>query len=327
MRRIKSKLKEALKKFVTYSGGVLISKEVYSLMLAQRNAACKYLLENIGFFGGVGMTGVVFSKDRPMQLFALLESYSIHVRSASPLKVIFNASSQEHRDGYQEVRSYFSESHFGIDFIQQDDSFKEILLRAIKDIKTKTIFFLVDDIIFTGDVDFSRLSNIDPLKFIFSLRLGSNIQKSYTTGVVERPPRLLTSMLGADIYEFKWFEMGNEWSDPWSLDGNFLSTSEVLLITQISSFSAPNSYEVALKTFNDFVSKRKGMCFENSKILNLPINKVQTEINNQSGNISTQFLLQQWQLGNKIDITDFNGYISSSPHEEHRIKFVRRLEA
>ena len=327
MRFIKSKLKEIIKKFVTYRGAVLIPKQVYSLLLEQRNASFKRLLENFKFCDSVGMTGIIFSKDRPTQLFALLESYSIHARSASPLKVIFNATSQDHREAYHEIRSYFSGPHFRIEFIEQDDSFKEILLRVINKIKTKTIFFLVDDIVFTGDVDFNRLSNIDPLKFIFSLRLGSNIQKSYTTGLVESPPRLMSSMLGVGIYEFEWFERANEWSDPWSLDGNFLSTSEVLLITQISSFSAPNSYEVALKAFNDFVVKRKGMCFENSKILNLPINKVQTEINNQSGNISTQFLLEQWQLGNKIDITDFNGYISSSPHEEHYIKFARRFEA
>ncbi|MBT8573844.1 hypothetical protein G6699_09745 [Polynucleobacter paneuropaeus] len=324
-----SNLKAVLRFLASYSGAILISKTIYDNIVAQRNSAVHALLSSADANYTIGLTGIVFSKDRSIQLFALLETYCLHVKAPAPLKVIYDVSNSNHRQAYDHLQSHFLSLglSFNIEFIEQSDSFKNTLIQVLGTVQTRTTFFLVDDIIFTGDVDFEPLSQADPLQTIIALRLGSNIKKSYTTSRYENPPYLLPSSIGCNIFEFKWFERGNEWSDPWSLDGNFLPTSELVTITKISSFLAPNSYEIALKTFNDFISGRKGACFGASKILNLPINKVQSEINNQSGDISPEFLLDMWEAGLKIDISKFYNYSPTAPHEEHQINFVSRLEA
>ena len=67
-----------------------------------------------------------------------------------------------------------------------------------------------------------------------------------------------------------------------------------------------------------------GYCFAQSKILNLAINRVQNEIKNQSGEITPQFLLEQWNKGLKMDRSMFDSYTPISPHEEHVIQFRSR---
>ena len=106
-----------------------------------------------------------------------------------------------------------------------------------------------------------------------------------------------------------------------------LNTLEVLLISNCSDFKAPNSYEIALKAFNDIVISRKGLCFNESKILNLPINRVQNEVNNISGNISVDFLLDKWNQGYCLDTSILKGHVPLSVHEDHPVKFIKRTDA
>ncbi len=324
---VKNYMKDFLNKLTGFFGGMLISKEIHSQILFQRSSAVTALLKNQPTILHDGVTGIIFSKDRAIQLFALLETMFLNVTSPPSIKVIYCASTKDQKNAYLEVESLCLKKQFDINFIQEVSSFKGTLLSVLRSVSTRTTFFLVDDILFVKPVSFDCLSSIDPLNYVLSLRLGKNLKKSYTTGRRETPPKFISSTMNSNLNEFEWFEKGNEWSDPWSVDGNFFSTKELILISELSNFSGPNTYEIALKTFNDFMSDRKGLCFETSRILNLPINKVQAEVDNKSGEISTQFLLEKWRLGLKIDIAPFFDFTPSAPHEEHPISFVRRLEA
>lgn len=322
-----SYIKEFFKKSANFFGGVLVSNDIYKQILFQRNSSISALLNKNSASLAEGVTGVIFSKDRPIQLFALLETMCLNVKSQLPVKVIYFASNELQKKAYLEVESFFQELFFDINFVSEDGSFKKTLIDVLDSVSTRSIFFLVDDILFIKPVDFDIISKVDPLKFIVSLRLGGNLKKSYTTGKKESPPKFIPAVFNLDLNQFEWFEKGNEWSDPWSVDGNVFSTKEVFLISQMSNFTGPNSYEIALKTFNDFLLSRQGLCFDTSRIINLPINKVQTEVKNKSGDVSAEFLLEIWWSGFKIDTSPFLNYIPQSPHEEHPIFFVKRFEA
>jgi hypothetical protein len=123
---------------------------------------------------------------------------------------------------------------------------------------------------------------------------------------------------------FNGFEQGNEWSDPWSVDGQVLATAEVRVLTRLSEFEAPNTYETALKLFNDMARGRKGLCLRESAILNIPLNRVQTEVGNISGSVSPQFLLDQWNKGMMLDTAMFATHLPRAPHEEHPVRFIPR---
>lgn len=306
-------------------GGVLLSKRVYKNLIQQRDSACDDLIKVELLKHKRGISIVVFSKDRAIQLHAFIRSYANNVEGNYPVQVIYFTSSEKHQKSYDELNHYCINKKLNINFIRERNSFKETLLGVLETIDMSNIVFFVDDIIFLNSLDIEQLNSIDSQSYILSLRHSPYLRKNYTANIDQLPPKLYPSNLSRDLLEFKWFMAGNEWSDPWSLDGQVLSTAEVKILTRISEFFGPNTYEAALKSFGYLAKKKAGLCYKNSKIMNMPINRVQTEYHNRSGQVSVDFLLGQWNSGLAIDIKRFAGYIPQAPHEEHELIFEKRL--
>lgn len=305
-------------------GGVLLSRRNYNELLSQRARAVRELCELETAHLRHGLTGIVLSKDRALQLYALLQTYAKFVKKPVSLFVIYNASNIPHAKAYAEVETAFRSSSLKLTFVCDKDSFRESLLDVLKEVDTRNILFLVDDIIFIRPLDLDVASSVDPFRTILSLRHSPHLRRSYTSAVSQLPPDFLPAPDDQNLLVFKWFEKGNEWSDPWSLDGQVLSTAEVRVLSRLCDFKAPNTYEAALKSFGDTVKGRNGMCYGESKILNLPINRVQDEVENISGNVSPEFLLEQWNNGLMLDTSMFDTYVPSSTHEEHPVRFTNR---
>ena len=315
-----------LKIVANYFGAVLLSKMTYEIVLNQRKALFDLLLSNSKDELISGTACIIFSKDRPMQLYALLDSYFRYVYNPIPITVIYSNKNKSQKDAYSDVIKYFKKSQTKIDFINETKSFKEVFLQKLSKIREEKILFLVDDIIFIKPVDFNNFKKINTKTHILSLRHSPFLRKSFPTNTYHSPPSFKKCRFCDALLEFDWFESGGEWSDPWSLDGQLLNTSEVLLISNASNFKAPNSFEIALKAFNDIVIGRKGLCFNESKILNLPMNRVQNEVNNISSNISVDFLLDKWNQGYCIDTSIFRDHVPLSTHEDHPITFIKRID-
>ncbi len=319
--------KNILKVIANYFGAVLISKVTYEKVLNQRKALFDLLLSNSKDDLISGTACIIFSKDRPMQLYGLLDSYFRYVSNPIPITVMYSCKDKIQKEAYSDVIKFFKKNQIKIDFINETKSFKEVLLETLSKIREDKILFLVDDIVFINQVDFDNFKKIDSKTHVLSLRHSPFLRKSFTTNTYHSPPSFKKFRFSDELLEFDWFESGGEWSDPWSLDGQLLNTSEVLLISNCSDYKAPNSYEIALKAFNDIVISRKGLCFNQSKILNLPINRVQNEVNNISGNITVDFLLDKWNQGYCIDTSIFSGHLPLSTHEDHPVKFIKRTDA
>jgi hypothetical protein len=316
--------KVAARRIAGFAGGVLLSKKIYQQMLLQRRNATDILIEKERAKLHPGLACLVFSKDRPLQLFSLLHTYFENVKNPAPVTVIYDASTQEYANAYFEVSQLFSHKSITVTFIKEAGNFRDTLIEELDKIEVESLFFLVDDIVFIRPVDLAVIKELDPLKQVLSLRHSPQLRRSYTGNANVSPPTFSDYHPSPELVSFKWFEREYEWSDPWSLDGHVLSTAEVKVMTLISNFKAPNSYEVALKAFNDFAANRDGYCFRESKILNLPINRVQNEIPNLSGSISCAYLMEQWNLGMMIDTQMFSHHTPISPHEEHVIQLKRR---
>ncbi|MDO8652451.1 MAG: hypothetical protein Q7R66_09700 [Undibacterium sp.] len=324
MRMFVNTVKEIARRMVGHAGGVLLSKKIYQQVLLQRrNAAdCLAAIESAKLRPGLAC--IVFSKDRPLQLYSLLHSYFEKVRSPVPVTVIYDVSDEAFARAYQEVSESFVGREVSVTFVRELNGFRESLLQELQKIEVQSVFFLVDDIVFIRPLDLDWAKKLNPQEFVLSLRHSPHLRRSYTGNAKVAPPMFSNVSFAAGLLSFKWFECGYEWSDPWSVDGQVLSTAEVRVLTRISEFKAPNSYEVALKAFNDMAEKRLGLCYTESKILNLPINRVQSEISNLSGNISCAYLLEQWNQGLMLDTQMFDNHIPVSPHEVHAVQFKMR---
>jgi hypothetical protein len=316
--------KDLARRLFGYAGGILISKKIYRQILLQRKNALEGLVELERAKLRSGLACVVFSKDRPLQLFTLLHTYFDKVQNPAPITVIYDASNPSYADAYLEIAKDFACRAVSVSFVKETGNFRECLIQTLDKIDVSALFFLVDDIVFIRPLDLSLVRRVSPSGAVLSLRHSPHLQRSYTCNAKVNPPRFVDTNLSPELVSFNWFERGYEWSAPWSVDGHVLSTAEVRVMARISEFKAPNSFEVALNAFNDLAENRIGICFKESKILNLPINRVQEEVRNLSGSVSCEYLLDEWNNGMMIDTQMFDNHTPISPHEEHLIKLKSR---
>lgn len=270
--------------------------------------------------------GIVFSKDRALQLHALLCSYCEQVASPAPLSILYQASTPAHQRAYEELTEIFPHQFL---FIKQssNQSFRDDLIKLLESASAPRIFFLVDDILFTGKVDIADFAKFDTDKVVPSWRMGLNLQKCYTQQK-EQPLPELTFFPGSeeDKIFWKWEQGLYDWCYPLSVDGHFFSTAEITVMTRLIQFSAPNSYEDQLQKFRRFFLIRLGAGYQKSRMVNVPCNKVQKEIKNVCGSMHQDFLLEQWRKGYQIDYRKLYGFSNESAHQEIPFTFVSRTE-
>ena len=296
----------------------------YLQIISQRDEAISRLVKTEEIKLNHGLVGVVFSRDRALQLYTLLQTYYAKVKDPVPLYVVYSASSNAHLESYNEIYIALQLGACNITLIKEQEGFRTTLLKLLHEISSKNIFFLVDDNVFIRDTDLSVAKQIDPLCSILSLRHSPHLRRSYTANAELCLPKFMPAKEGLGLLKFNWFEQNFEWSDPWSLDGQVFSTAEVRVLASVSDFKAPNTFESALKSFNSLCKSRYGLCYNESKIVNLPINCVQTEVSNLSGDISTDYLLKCWNDGLTFDTLPLEKHIPRSTHEEHALGFVKR---
>jgi hypothetical protein len=268
--------------------------------------------------------GIVFSKDRALQLHALLCSYSEKVTTPVPLHILYYASTPLHQRAYDEITQIFSDK---VSFTRQSFkvSFKDDLVTLLESVQSQKVFFLVDDVLFINKFDVREFAKLDTDKIVPSLRMGLNLKKCYTIQK-EQPLPELVSYAGSDedrIF-WRWSQGVHDWSYPLSVDGHFFSTQEITAITKLIDFSAPNTYEDQLQKFRPFFVIRLGAGYKKSKIVNIPCNKVQRVNKNIHGDIHQDFLLEQWMKGYQMDYRSLYGFSNVSAHQEIPFTFIKR---
>jgi len=272
-----------------------------------------------------GFTCVIFSKDRALQLYALLESMQMYTSFNYRIIILFKASNVENKTSYHELISESKIFSLNIKWVEEIEDFKNNLLSILNQVNTKRIFFLTDDDIFIDKFNFASCKKFACDKFIFSLRHSKNITKSYNEKKIINSPKFLKSLVNNKFLEFKWFEGSGEWSDPWSVNGHIYCLNEIKILSEILTYSGPNSYEASLKLLNFLMANKVGVCCVQSKIVNIPINITQSEWKNRSGNLSVTHYLSAWKKGKKLNILGLKGHNPRSTHEIHKLPFINRV--
>lgn len=267
------------------------------------------------------ISAVVFSKDRAMQLHALLNSYFETKVGECEIVVIYKSSTEAHKQAYEEVANIFGTK---IKFVEQGKyaGFRECLEQTVSLLPKGKMFLLVDDIVFTETVDYHFLASLDVSDTVFSLRMGEHLNYSYVVDSSQPLPKTVEVKDG--YLTWQWSEGKLDWGYPLSVDGHIFSTSEVLLWIKYLEFSSPSSFEMALQKLKHIYRNKLGMSFRKSRIVNIPANKVQDEINNLHGAIHQEDLLQKWFDGLAIDHTQFRGWKNRSVHQEANFVYMKR---
>lgn len=265
---------------------------------------------------------IIFSKDRPMQLFALIESFLDNCEDATSIdKYVIYKESEEFGGAYEDVIR-LSGPEFK--FIKEEN-FQNELSSLVSSDKKDYITFLVDDIIFRDTFKMSDcIGYMDSHKecFTFSLRLGRGVTYCYPTCNHQVEPKF-TEENG--ILSFMHHGADGDWGYPFSLDGNIFRIDEFIRYFAYSSQKSPNALESSLSTNKGFVLSRTSACFESAKLFNNPDNRVQDDFKNRTETQDNyRALIKTWGDGYKIDTKKLHHVKNDSCHYPVRFEFIKR---
>ncbi|MBR8838294.1 MAG: glycosyltransferase family 4 protein [Stigonema ocellatum SAG 48.90 = DSM 106950] len=258
---------------------------------------------------------VIFSKDRACQLELLLRSFKKYFTEWEHAEktVVYKTDNHTLAQGYQLCQKLHPEFHY---VSESATPFKQGTLNAINEDNALTMF-LVDDIVFKEkfsllEPEFQQFSN-DLEILCLSLRLHSGVNYCYATNHHVSVPQFRED--GA----WQWIGAEGDWGYPMSLDGNIFSTPIIKFITENIQFYNPNTFEALMAMNSKFLDNTPFMlCYkENSKLLNIPANKVQDMFPARFGNLVTpEELNQRFLNGERILIEPFLGQKYNAVHVE-----------
>jgi len=270
------------------------------------------------------ITSIIFSKDRPLQLDLCLDGIKKNFKDSIQNIVIHNNSEQ-----FDEAHQILQQEHQDVEFWRQSDSLFKDVFHAVTSAKNNLVCFFTDDDIFYApfmceSYDFLKDPNISCL----SLRMGLNIgERSHDGRTVQD---LCRQAWQTDNGMIAWPKTihgyGSYWSYDLSLDGHIYKKSSMLEMMDELCFIQPrynwaNTPNVLESTIQRFWTNGPNFIFapENSVVVNSPNNRVQKTHKNKSGEVhdySSEFLLDKYKSGSRIDLDTLDFSDIKCPHTE-----------
>ncbi|MBD2771528.1 glycosyltransferase family 4 protein [Iningainema tapete] len=265
---------------------------------------------------------VIFSKDRACQLELLLRSFKKYFTEWEQAEktVIYKAEHHTLEQGYQLCQKLHPEFSY---VSESSTPFKQATSNAINENNALTMF-LVDDIVFKEqfslqDPEFKQFSN--DLKILcLSLRLYPKVNYCYVINRHVSVPQFREDGV------WRWVDSEGDWGYPMSLDGNIFSTPIIQCLTENLQFYNPNSFEILMARNAKYLENTPFMlCYqENSKLLNIPANKVQDTCPARFGNLITpEELNQRFLNGERILLEPFIYQQNNAVHVELPYNFEK----
>ena len=261
--------------------------------------------------------GVLFSKDRAMQLCAAIESFYLHCSDSDQigLFVLYKASDSRHACQYDRLRTHFP----CVSFIEESD-FRRQLLDMIA--RFDYVLFMVDDIMFVR-----RISLADVVRSLednagaigFSLRLGTNTVHCYS----HNAPQILPSFdtVGNGVLGFDWTKAQYDFGYPLELSSSVYRVRDIHDLLGQIQFGNPNTLEASMAANVHLYAQARSrlLCFESSVAFCNPINMVQSTFSNRCGSdgrFTPERLAGMFDQGLRIDVEKNSGFVPDSCHQE-----------
>lgn len=274
---------------------------------------------------------IIFSYDRPMQFYALLESIEKYMTGLDEIHVLYRTSSDRMENAYKTCFDSFAK--LNLKPVRQDHEtasnvFKPMLMTCLRSTCNDHVIFAVDDIIVKDYVNLSECINClnQTDAYGFYLRLGKNITECYTEGI--QTPVPTHRQVANDTYAFEFRNGKGDWGYPCSVDMTLYKKSNIVEQINRVDFHCPNRFEGnwhVNEWFHNPVKNKTGLFFENSKIINVPLNTVNHEVLSRNMNVSSNYLLEKFENGARINISPLFQIKNSAPHTEVALQYTESL--
>ena len=269
---------------------------------------------------------VVFSCDRPLQLYALLESVQQYARGLAEQHVIYRATDLKFEKGYAIVSQAFPSIQFHKQGANPRADFKPLTITAAFDSPSPYIVFAVDDIVVKDTIDFSECAQALETygAYGFYLRLGKNLTQCYSWGSrAQAIPQLQHE--ADDIVSWHFNQGQFDWGYPHTVDMTVYRKKDIESDLKAMMYQTPNSFEDVWNMRSRAIMGKRGVCYIASKIVNMPLNRVQHEYSNRAMNeYSARDLLALFMSGKKMDITPLKCIDNKAAHMEYSPTFILR---
>ena len=263
---------------------------------------------------------VVFSYNRPLQLYAFLESARTNIQNLHRLYVIYRVDNEHYEEGYGKVKKDFSD----VIYIKQTfeppyEDFAPLVLKAAFDNQLSTaryIAFALDDNVVRDTIDMKEAVSLmkQTGAYGFYFRLGSHVN--------ECPEKAIPIQDNVFAWQFSIGE--GEWACPNSVNMTLFKKEEIYPYFLCMKFHNPNILQELWNEHADL--SRVGLYYTRSKVVNLPLNIVMANewINEKMTNISTKDLLTFFDQGLKMDIEPLNQIDNSEVEISYEPEFIKR---
>src|SRR3990167_4271248 len=277
---------------------------------------------------------VFYSYDRPLQLYACLESTEKYLTERGEAYCIVRTSQKKYEQQYKKVEESFKWCKFLKEGSGPRDSFEFLTMLTICGSPNRFFFFGVDDNIFTDFIDTKIItSKLDETNsFGFFLRLGKNITKCYSEKI--NTPVPINKELSGNVFSWEFKNGKGDWNFPINTDVTIYKKENVIRgLVKTLSYCTFNHWEglwanewANLSNKSLWINVNpEGLFFEKSKVINLNLNNVKDEKNEKQytnywrerlSHLSADFLYNKFEDGFKIDINRFFQFNNDAPHVE-----------
>jgi hypothetical protein len=305
------------------------------------------------------MLGMIFSRDRAMQLDGTLRSFFMHCIDPDSIDiyVIYLATDDLNTYQYDQLAREYSNSF--IQFIPQDNFRMDVLTSIIEQNRNKPltsldrclircgprfsfisnlsissfapqyVLFLVDDTIFIRDFSLCEARNAlesstDALGF--SLRLGKNINYCYPLDMPQSIP--ICNYISDGVVKFDWTKGEYDFGYPLEVSSSIYRLDDIIYLLNGLDFKNPNTMESSMASSAHRFVRRKPylLCYAQSVAFCNPANKVQTECNNRactSSDYSNVRLAKMFNEGYRIDVDIYSDLAINACHQEVELIFKK----
>jgi len=267
---------------------------------------------------------IIYSKNRAAQLDLLLRSIKQNFVNAGRVFVLNDFDTDDHYKSYSKIweRDY----GLGVSFkTQTKDTFYEVLSQAVSESTTEYILPMCDDDVFIHSTDITDVVEyLDSDTVGICFRRSPDLTNSYHTGELIANPHFTEA---GNALKWAWRNGHHlRWGYPYQAGGMVYNRSFFQYMISQITFNLPNYLEYEMMQGRDKWGKEKVMCLKHSPIVNVSVNKVQSEVNNRGGrdvNYSPEELAQKFLAGQVIDLTSLQGMITVCEFIEVPLSFCQ----
>lgn len=262
------------------------------------------------------INAIVCSKDRPMQLYALLDSIKINSNNIfDKVKVLYTSSGEAYNEGYDIVRASFG----ACEFYKESRPFK-VEYESLFELDTPAHCLFVDDMIFFRENPVSQKNILDYLSkediSMFSLRLGLNTHRQTTLDKTVKYELIDYVDNGVSIsWNRTMMQPWYNYNYPLSVDGCIYRTHQFFSLISREQYKNLNELETRLYSEAYKMPKMIASC-KFSCCTGIPFNIVQNTTDNPTNKInsfSAKELNDMFLAGQRMDWQgmDFSGVDST----------------